>query len=254
MDNKNNIDMLKLSNRYKSFDNENWTLKSPASHQLSICGFYYTGNQDTTKCPYCNLEIEKWEADDDPFEEHFKFSPLCPLLMSSLNNRQPVHKKYCDENKRMLTFHNWPKALKQTPKELAEAGFFYTNVGDRVRCFYCDVGLKDWEPTDTAWGQHARWTSLCEYVLLVKGTDYVQKVLTEACMIKEEKEPKIDIQSSNDSFADSDQTCILCCDRKRDVVILECGHVIVCSNCSFSLPNCPLCRGYINKVIKIYYA
>lgn len=45
-----------------------------------------------------------------------------------------------------------------------------------MRCFYCDGGLRCWEPADEAWVEHAKWFPQCLYLLEVKGADYVETV------------------------------------------------------------------------------
>ena len=39
--------------------------------------------------------------------------------------RGPKHPQFVSEENRLLTFKDWPQAMPQTPKQLAEAGFFY---------------------------------------------------------------------------------------------------------------------------------
>ncbi len=29
--------------------------------------------------------------------------------------------------------------------------------GDNVKCFFCDGGLRNWEPGDDPWQEHAKW-------------------------------------------------------------------------------------------------
>ncbi|XP_071443953.1 death-associated inhibitor of apoptosis 2-like [Hetaerina americana] len=71
----------------------------------------------------------------------------------------------------------WPVSrVKQTPRALAEAGFFYTGQSDQVRCFYCDGGLWNWQEEDDPWLEHTRWFPNCAYVLLVKGEAFVEAV------------------------------------------------------------------------------
>lgn len=46
-------------------------------------------------------------------------------------------------------------------------------MGDQVRCFHCDGGLRHWDPHDDPWTEHARWFPNCSFVKLVKGQDFV---------------------------------------------------------------------------------
>lgn len=59
--------------------------------------------------------------------------------------------------------------------------FFFLQVSaqDQVRCFHCDGGLRNWEPPDTPWKEHARWFPTCPFLLLVKGKSFVDKIQAE---------------------------------------------------------------------------
>lgn len=49
--------------------------------------------------------------------------------------------------------------------------------------------------------------------------------------------------------------CILCLSTAREVVILNCGHVCLCSECAISLPDpkiCPICRSVVDRFVPIY--
>jgi len=46
--------------------------------------------------------------------------------------------------------------------------------------------------------------------------------------------------------------CVICMDKKIDTVILECAHSAVCMVCSGTLKICPICRGNITRVVKIF--
>ena len=45
--------------------------------------------------------------------------------------------------------------------------------GDGVQCFYCDGGLKNWDPEDVPWVEHARFFGNCAYLLLKQGKTFV---------------------------------------------------------------------------------
>lgn len=59
--------------------------------ELAKAGFYYTGVKDICKCAYCNIEIYKWQPNDQPIVEHYKFARNCTfaniLYHQHLNKR-----------------------------------------------------------------------------------------------------------------------------------------------------------------------
>ncbi|NWY48746.1 XIAP ligase, partial [Sylvia atricapilla] len=77
----------------------------------------------------------------------------------------PKNPAMCSEETRLKSFHNWPLNGQLTPQELANAGFYYTGVGDQVACFCCGGKLKNWEPSDRAWSEHKRHFPKCLFVL-----------------------------------------------------------------------------------------
>ncbi|EDW99808.1 uncharacterized protein Dyak_GE23121, isoform B [Drosophila yakuba] len=103
-------------------------------------------------------------------------------------NYFPEYPEYAVESARLRTFEAWPRNLKQKPHQLAEAGFFYTGVGDRVRCFSCGGGLKDWDDNDEPWEQHALWLSQCRFVKLMKGQLYIDTVAAKPEPAEEKEE------------------------------------------------------------------
>ena len=69
---------------------------------------------------------------------------------------------------RLKTFEQWPRYLPgPSPRELARAGFVYSEVGDKVTCFSCGVTLKYWEKDDDAFAEHLRFSPACHYARLV---------------------------------------------------------------------------------------
>ena len=50
--------------------------------------------------------------------------------------------------------------------------------------------------------------------------------------------------------------CAVCLTNRRDCVLLNCGHVCVCSRCVKDLqpPQCPICRQRIARTVPLYHA
>ncbi|NXX84361.1 XIAP ligase, partial [Urocolius indicus] len=77
----------------------------------------------------------------------------------------PKHPAMCGEETRLQSFQNWPLNDQLPAKELANAGFYYTGIGDQVVCFCCGGKLSKWEPGDRAWSEHKRHFPKCFFVL-----------------------------------------------------------------------------------------
>ncbi|KAL5004428.1 hypothetical protein ScPMuIL_017884 [Solemya velum] len=92
-------------------------------------------------------------------------------------SEEPKSCRYAVYDVRVSSFNGWwPVHKSQTPQHLATAGLFYTGSGDKVRCFSCGGGLRDWEDSDDPWVEHARWYPTCSFVQQVKGPDFVKAV------------------------------------------------------------------------------
>lgn len=53
---------------------------------------------------------------------------------------------------------------------------------------------------------------------------------------------------------DTTPTCVVCLEAPRETTLLECGHVAACVACANRLALCPICRGPIVRVVRIYHA
>ncbi|XP_076799712.1 baculoviral IAP repeat-containing protein 7-like isoform X1 [Clavelina lepadiformis] len=87
------------------------------------------------------------------------------------------------EESRLQTFldhsSSWPAhRIRATPRQIAKAGMYYLGVRDRVKCWYCNGGLQNWERDDDPWEEHAKWFPMCEFVLQRKGVDFVHNIVS----------------------------------------------------------------------------
>ncbi|KAL4716153.1 hypothetical protein ACJJTC_013930 [Scirpophaga incertulas] len=276
--------------RIKTF--EKWPLSFLTAEQLARNGFYYLGRGDEVRCAFCKVEIMRWEIGDDPATDHRRWAPQCPFLKKHANLSTvpqetntsagrdecgvrapqttspvrmpgPVHPQYASEAARLNSFKDWPRCMRQKPEDLAEAGFYYTGQGDKTKCFYCDGGLKDWEDDDIPWEQHARWFNRCAYVQLVKGKEYVQNVISNACEIRAPTEetkqstPATSPKSATveeETPIDDSKVCKICYVEERNVVFIPCGHVVACAKCALSTNKCPMCRRTFQNAVRLYFS
>lgn len=289
-------DMRREDERLKTF--EKWPVSFLRADVLARNGFYYLGRGDEVRCAFCKVEIMRWEEGDDPAADHQRWAPQCPFLRrragvgnvpldapatdgrdecgsrapapaspNSLRMPGPVHPRYASQAARMQTFRDWPRSMRQKPEDLAEAGFFYTGQGDKTKCFYCDGGLKDWEDDDVPWEQHARWFDRCAYVQLVKGREYVQKVMSEAAVIPAvsekapapapapaEASPVEPPPPPPEETVEDSKLCKICFAEERNVCFVPCGHVVACAKCALSTDKCPMCRRTFQSAVRLYFS
>ncbi|VDI62470.1 Hypothetical predicted protein [Mytilus galloprovincialis] len=175
--------------RLKTFDQWKFGEKQ-IPRNLSESGYFYTGEGDIVRCFCCDLGLAEWDESDDPWTEHARHSPKCCFLLHEKGKNfvekiqlawrkiyNPKHAAYDDKLSRMATYEGvWRSDIEQTPEILADAGFFYEGEEDVVRCHYCDGGLRNWEPKDIPWEEHARWFPFCKFVIKMKGREYIDEI------------------------------------------------------------------------------
>ncbi|XP_021422559.2 baculoviral IAP repeat-containing protein 7 isoform X3 [Oncorhynchus mykiss] len=190
---------------------ENWPGDAPVTAtNLARAGFFFLEPDDKVKCFCCGGILRYWVHGDSPIVEHKRHFPTCSLVMgravgniplyvvpgspsdsvdgqllSQLQRMtvddqgaagQAVYPEMESEESRLTTFHNWPTGAAVQPDVLSRAGFFYTGHGDNVKCFYCDGGLRNWEPGDDPWQEHAKWFPRCDFLIQTRGRDYVSNI------------------------------------------------------------------------------
>ena len=188
--------------------------RKPSVDRMIRAGFFACAVGDRTICLYCNLICQQWLPDtDDPSEVHSTLSPHCPYVQSMLNDQEtsslviandvttpsvaseastsnpsastetnPInytaccYPMYIDVSKRFQSFASWSHDSAPSVNDLVRAGFFYTGVGKRVTCFYCNGSLDHWSATDNPTIVHARWFKHCVYAKHLCGDDLYTRI------------------------------------------------------------------------------
>uniref|UniRef100_A0A8B9KNT4 RING-type E3 ubiquitin transferase n=1 Tax=Astyanax mexicanus TaxID=7994 RepID=A0A8B9KNT4_ASTMX len=282
--------------RLRSF--EHWATDSPVSPaDLARAGFYFLGYGDTVQCFCCDGVLRCWVSGDEPLREHKRHFPTCGFilgrsvgniprppgspdsvdgqLLSQLQRMgvdeqvsvgQAVYPEMEAEDTRLTTFQNWPPGASVQPDTLAQAGFFYTGHGDNVKCFFCDGGLRNWEPGDDPWQEHAKWFPRCEYLLQTRGREYVNNIqqshfnMSEMSGSQTPAAGNIPTGHVTGNLSAEEQlrqlqeerTCKVCMDKLVSMVFIPCGHLVVCTDCAASLRHCPICRAVIRGSVRAF--
>ena len=65
--------------RLTSFDK--WPVQMKQSREdMAAAGFVYSNCGDRVHCFSCHIKVRAWNATDDPWTEHEKWSPSCPYI------------------------------------------------------------------------------------------------------------------------------------------------------------------------------
>ena len=96
----------------------------------------------------------------------------------------PINPHMRSREARLQTFldHSttWPAyRVRATPQQIVDAGMYYLGSRDRVKCWYCNGGLQNWDQEDDPWEEHAKWFPLCEFVLQQKGPEFVHRIVSQ---------------------------------------------------------------------------
>lgn len=84
---------------------------------------------------------------------------------------------FTDQTTRLKTFSDWPKTSKKSPSKLSPAGFFYIGVDERIICFSCGLSKSNiWNRRDDPWKKHALCSPNCDYLKMVKGSEFIASV------------------------------------------------------------------------------
>ncbi|XP_072414269.1 baculoviral IAP repeat-containing protein 7-like isoform X2 [Chiloscyllium punctatum] len=141
----------------------------------------YSGSELGRRCLSCSCDCDLKNG-VDPSQKQQKTDAVDGQIISQLQRismedpAPPINIEMDAEEARLRTFQNWPAGFPIQPQQLAHAGFFYTGHRDNVKCFHCDGELRNWELGDDPWMEHAKWFPRCEYLLQVKGRDYVNRI------------------------------------------------------------------------------
>ncbi|KAI0814006.1 hypothetical protein GGR55DRAFT_490837 [Xylaria sp. FL0064] len=161
-----------------------WPHKRLDPEIFARAGFYFAPSPhfpDNTICFLCCKNVDGWEEDDNPFEEHLRLSPHCGWAIvagieAGLGDYaldDPTSSDMIDARK--ATFGDrWPhdgkRGWKCKTKQLVDAGWKYTptmDSDDMATCAYCQLALDGWEPKDNPMDEHYRRSPDCPFFTLI---------------------------------------------------------------------------------------
>lgn len=249
---------------------------------MALTGLYFDDKTSEIRCYFCRHSFKDFKKNEEIVSLHYKMSRNCPLMkrrrtsnipLNEVNldltlpplvydecgtghrytnassvYRKPAYPQFLDFDKRIKSYQDWPLQMHQKPEELAEAGLFYTNEGDKVKCYDCGLGLKNWEPDDQPWIEHAKYSKNCYFINFVKGYDFSQNV-------RQKKVAGLQKNRSDKEMEElfKDEKCKNCDKRIAEVEFLPCNHLVLCAICAISKNECIVCKRPVECRLRLYY-
>ncbi|EFX05936.1 chromosome segregation protein [Grosmannia clavigera kw1407] len=200
-----------------------WPHRSPTAIDLARAGFFFNpqpSNPDNVKCFLCHKDLDGWEEDDDPLQEHLKHSGNCgwaicaaiELELGDVVNEDP-RLSYLVEARKSTFAGRWPyeskKGWKCKTKQLAEAGWQYTPTlesDDNTTCAYCQLALDGWEAGDKPLEEHQKRSPNCAFFQLISKYPAPKKATARSKATRTSKVSRLSVQSVATAASDAPST------------------------------------------------
>ncbi|KAL8377963.1 hypothetical protein RB595_008583 [Gaeumannomyces hyphopodioides] len=214
-----------------------WPHKFLPPFELAKAGFYFDphpGNPDNVVCFLCNKNMDGWEADDSPIEEHLKHSPNCGWAVTAAVEAECQGMEQVDPRDprmveaRKATFAGkWPyeskKGWKCKTKQLAEAGWIYTPTNesdDNTTCAYCQLSLDGWEAGDKPMDEHFKRASGCPFFELINKNPAPPKRVPKSRLPRGSKISRVSTQSAVTAASDVTSVADITADHEDSVMTM----------------------------------
>lgn len=107
----------------------------------------------------------------------------------------------------------------------AECGFYFSLINKCYVCAYCNCRVQSLPDDVCMWAAHEQWSSSCLF-------------------LKIRKRRAMDVSNADQ--------CVVCMNVQKNCVTLPCKHLCMCSDCTKTIFQCPLCRLKIDSILKIF--
>ncbi|KAJ6216506.1 hypothetical protein RDWZM_007663 [Blomia tropicalis] len=88
-----------------------------------------------------------------------------------------------------------------------------------------------------------------------KGCVEREELIQKAIFLWNDRQRDIKFKDENeDNLVIDENICKICMENPIDCVLLECGHMLTCTNCGKILNECPVCRQFVTRVVHVFKA
>jgi len=253
--------------------------------QMAQAGLYYLGDRDRVKCWYCNGGLQNWSFNDEPWFEHAKWFPLCEYV---IQNKGPV---FVDQVTQRFQHLSRPHGAGARPALSTRLPDYELNPYDdlivgSVRPRECiDRPPQIIDPGEERAKKQAQIEkeignseviqaafemgfnrSLIRRAVSIRWDKYgrgygkVATLVGDLTAMSEEEvklEDEVTSANSGDEITKlktmlNQDLCKVCRHEKARSLLLPCGHLVVCKQCSATTFRCPICQTKVTSVLDVF--
>ena len=182
---------------------------------LSSAGFYFTGNDDVSRCFSCGLEIKLLRRGENPREIHQRRAPNCSFVRAEwhedLSSTSPLKQEQEKEEEPIIPSSS---ARRRQPVKRTIGNF----------------------------------NAILTRTALVTVTMKTCSSLRLCCLYVSDK----DALRRENARLRSSITCLQCKTAKVQTVFLTCRHLVTCEACAEKMDTCIKCGRIIQATVRTY--
>ena len=279
--------MRNFADRLTTFDCRWPQEKVRATKQdLAKAGFYFLGVRDRAKCWYCNGGLQNWELDDEPFTEHAKWFPGCEYVLQKKGvdfvkkivaiapanlNRPPLrYPRFDHRTGKILPVNRGEEQPVMIDSQAVKTGAVLRN--HNTQNFTQENAPMETEEPQTSQPNAAASQSTAQSAgTSHQNTTTSSQTLASSAIAHQPPEAhnagiKLPVASATQGTVNELSTekelkklefqrmCKKCFkkDSVASVVLMPCGHLVLCRECVNGTKRCPLCKMKIREFIRSY--
>lgn len=221
------------------------TANNLSADRMASAGFFQIAPFDHVKCFSCGIRLNKWLPENDPWEEHKKYSPNCPFLLER-------YKYYLgnDTTSEIVSFENLHIGNSENSKMVSQEETQFHFPQQETVPFQQDSP----QPHNNDYILHAfamvghEPEPLQSSATLQPKAEASKERLDNLDMLGPEELKQIILEQEDERL------CKICFERKLNIIFIPCNHMVCCTECGKQQQLCPICRRKIETVNQIYFS
>lgn len=210
-----------MSSRLRTY--ETWPhFSHPRPYNMAAAGFYYIKVSDHVQCYSCEIYLNCFEASDDPWDFHIKWSPMCPHV-NACRSKQFIRETF----ERML-YVNGAYFVKSPKRKCL------CTRQNRDAQILNDASSASDDDDDATAGNNRTGT-----VETAIDNDFQASANVVVPTLRQEEKNIL---------------CCICLEKEMDTLYFPCAHLVACAECTTLMHQrkCPICRCFIERYLRVY--